>query len=202
MRPGNWKTTAQRGVSKAMEPQCGRFYVQVNPDASHLVARPAEFGTASAAEHDFPGLARSVDTGGRPPAPTHDGLPDCGLSSSTAARDRSASTPPPGIRIGRSTAIVRRPWARCLSHGSTSKVRVELKSPILFTSGARPPWRQRAWLLHHIWARCRFFLSSGLSLSPPSTSPAAEPDATRTTIRVKADTSEACRNAIHDRRCP
>jgi len=84
-------------------------------------------------------------SGGRPAAPTHLVPPDCRHSSSTVARDRSVSTPPPGIRIGHSTAIVRRPWARCLSHGTTSKVRVGLKSPILFTSGARPPWRQRAW---------------------------------------------------------
>jgi len=135
---------AQRGVSKAMEPQCDSFCAQVNPDASHLVARPAETDTASASGHGFPDPARSADIAGRPPAPTHDAPLGCRHPSSTVARNRSASTPPPGIRICRSTAIVRRPWARCLSHGTTSKVRIELKSPILSTSGARPPWRQRA----------------------------------------------------------
>ena len=156
MKPGDWKTTAQRDVSKAMEPQCDSFHTQVNPDASHLVARPAEIDTASAAERGFPGPDRSAGTGGRPSVPTHAAPLGCTHPSSTAARDRSASTPPPGIRIRRSTAIVRRPWARCLSHGPTSKVRVGLKSPILFPRG-RPPWRQRARFATPFWARCRSF---------------------------------------------
>jgi hypothetical protein len=138
LKPGDWKITAQRDVSKAMEPQCDSFCAQVNPDASHLVARPAEIDTASAAERGFPGPNRSAGTGGRPSAPTHAAPLGCTHPSSTAARDRSASTPPPGIRICRSTAIVRRPWARCLSHGTTSKVRVELKSPILIRRGSSP----------------------------------------------------------------
>lgn len=140
-----------------MEPQCDSSCAQVNPDASHLVARPAESGTAFAVEHGFPGHARSAGTGGRPPAPTPDEPHDCRHPSSTAARDRTAGTPPPGIRICRSTAIVRRPWARCLSHGPTSMVQVELKSPILFTGGARPPWRQRARLLHRFGPAAGFF---------------------------------------------
>ena len=147
---------AQCGFSKAMEPQCNSLCAQVNPDASHLVARPAETGIASAVERGFPGPARSPDTGGRPPATTHDAPPGCRHPSNTVARDRSPSTRPPDIRICCSTAIVRRPWVRCLSHGPTSKVRVELKSPILFPRG-RPPWRQRARFATPFWARCRSF---------------------------------------------
>ncbi len=151
-----------------MEPQCDSSCAQVNPDASHLVARPVETGTVSAAGRGFPGPAQSAGTGGRPPAPTHLAPPGCTPSSNTAARDRSASTPPPGIHICRSTAIVRRPWARCLPHGSTSKVRVELKSPILFPRG-RPPWRQRARFATPFGARCRSFSQQRIiaQLDPP-----------------------------------
>lgn len=45
-------------------------------------------------------------------------------------------------------------------------VRIGLKSPILFTSGARPPWRQRVWLLHHIEARCRSFSQQRIIAQP------------------------------------
>jgi hypothetical protein len=116
---------AQGGVSKAMEPQCDSFCAQVNPDASHLVARLPETGTASADEHGFSGLARFAGIVGRLSAPTHDAPLGCRPLSSNVARDRSPSTRSPGIHICRSTTIVRRPWARCLSHGSTSNVRVK-----------------------------------------------------------------------------
>jgi hypothetical protein len=148
-----------------MEPQCDSFCAQVNPDASHLVARPAEIDTASAAERGFPGPNRSAGTGGRPSAPTHAAPLGCTHPSSTAARDRSASTPPPGIRICRSTAIVRRPWARCLSHGTTSKVRVELKSPILIRRGSSPV-AAAGLVSYTIWARCRSFSQQRIIAQP------------------------------------
>ncbi len=171
MKPRYWKTTAQRGVSKAMELQCGSLYVQVNPDASHLVARPTESGISFASGRGFSGPASSADTGGRPPAPTLLVPHDCRHSSSTAAHDRSASTPPPGIRICRSTAIVRRPWARRLSHGSTSDVRVGLKSPILIRWGSFPVAAAGLVSYTVFGPAAGLFLSNGLSLSPLSDSP-------------------------------
>ena len=58
-----------------MEPKCDSFDAQLNPDASHLVARSVETGTACAAGRGFPGPARSAGADGRPPAPTHGAPP-------------------------------------------------------------------------------------------------------------------------------
>lgn len=114
-------------------PRCGTFPLEVNPDASRLLARPAGIGTASAAANAFVGLALSVDIADQPLEPNSGGPPDCSPSSSTDCRDHTASTPSSACRTTRKSVVARRPWVRCLSHRSTSQVRVGLRSPILST---------------------------------------------------------------------
>ena len=160
------RTTRWSSVSD-MAPRCGTSSPQVNPDASHLLAPPAEIGTASAAARGFVGLAPPADTVARPPERNDAGPPDCSDSSSTECHDRIGSTPSSVARTTRTPKVVRRSWVRCLPHRAANQVRVGLQGPILVT-GLVPCGGSGLWFVTTIGARCRLLFSSGLSPSRPT----------------------------------
>ena len=150
---------------------------RVNPDASLLVSRLFENGTASVAAHDFVALAGSADTAVPPLGPSDVWLFDYTRLSSTVGLGRSASTPPPGIRIHRNTTISRRPLVHCLLLRETSAVRVGNLCPILITRGSFPG--AAAGLVDRpLGPAAGFCLSNGLSPTPTSCSQTKQPTPT------------------------
>jgi hypothetical protein len=148
-----------------MRSDCTTSPPQVKADASHLEIRPSEIGSASAAARGFPDLPWSAGTGGQPPEPTLVGLRCRTSSSSTAARDHIPSTPPTGVRICRSTAIVRHAWDPLPLPRTTSRMRIGPKGPILFPWGSSPVDGSGLGFQSTIGPAAGLFLSSGLSLN-------------------------------------
>ena len=121
-----------------MTADCYSPCAKVNPDASRSADPPGESDTSSAFWRGFSYPCRSVGIAEKRPSTTHAALPGCTPASSTAVPGHTWSTQQPALRIGHSTAVVRRPWLARPSRGLTSSERAERLCRIL-AHGARPP---------------------------------------------------------------
>jgi hypothetical protein len=126
------------------------------------------------------------------------GLPHRLFSCLTTAGIRAVPLPAIAVRAhhhlaSASVAAQQSSVARGPAASPTDRrARCESGSKALYSSqGVVPRGGSGLGLLHRFGPAADLFLSSGLSPSPVSTSPAAEPDAKRTRIRAKADSDSS-----------
>jgi len=148
-----------------MGSDCTKNLPQVKTDASHLVIRLSGIGSASVAVRGLPGLAPSAGIGYLLLEPSLFAPRSCTHHSNTSAHGHTPSTPPTGVRICRSTAIVRHAWDPLPLPRTTSRMRIGPKGPILFPWGSSPVDGSGLGFQSTIGPAAGLFLSSGLSLN-------------------------------------